>query len=81
MNTVKMTIWLAGLLTLAAVMNPDPVHAACDYQLAGDLNNDCRVDLQDFAFLAAIASAGEKQYASAGRSRNGRSTSWARGPK
>ncbi len=53
MNTVRMTICLAGMLTLAAVMNPDPVHAACAYQLAGDLNNDCRVDLQDFAIIAA----------------------------
>jgi hypothetical protein len=28
------------------------IYTICDYALAGDLNDDCRVDLQDIAILS-----------------------------
>ena len=42
------------LMILAVVLAvPYANYASCNYELAGDLNNDCRVDLQDIAVLAA----------------------------
>ncbi len=29
-----------------------PVSAACSYRIIGDLNNDCRIDMQDYAIIA-----------------------------
>ena len=41
-------------MILAAVLAvPYANYASCNYELAGDLNNDCRVDLQDIALLAS----------------------------
>lgn len=42
------------LMILVVVLAvPYTNYASCNYELAGDLNNDCRVDLQDIAILAA----------------------------
>ncbi len=53
MKRTRIAICLAGVLAVAVLLNPEPLHASCHFKLAGDLNNDCRVDLQDIAILAA----------------------------
>jgi hypothetical protein len=46
-------LWIASQIAMAYEHNTVPGTSPCQYSLAGDLNDDCKVDLYDFAQMAS----------------------------